>query len=255
MASWLDSKDLYAYLTMNSDFFRHYLDDEGYDNISFTPKNLRVFKFNNTGKLYIFLKNHYPKEYMSQINEAKGIDNIRAKFFQNTQLQIDSYTTLTSEDPLFKFIIDKILNPLLPIKSAQTHISPPSVEKVHEEETNPTSKESDDIFLPAVFEGKASLVSHLKAERDRKFIEQIKRIAFDKDPTLRCEACGFSFAEKYPELADKPFIEAHHLVKLSEGERITTRDQIALLCSNCHSMIHMAGHNISLEDFKKLIKI
>ena len=69
-----------------------------------------------------------------------------------------------------------------------------------------------------------------------------------------CEACGFNFNQFYN---DSPnYIEAHHIIPISQmisDKRVTTKDEIALLCSNCHKMIHKFGCP-NLEDFKKLLK-
>ncbi|WP_236887482.1 HNH endonuclease [Clostridium argentinense] len=56
---------------------------------------------------------------------------------------------------------------------------------------------------------------------------------------LFCEACGFDFFEVYGERG-KDFIEGHHtkfVSELSDGD-MTRVEDIAMLCSNCHRMIH-----------------
>jgi len=94
----------------------------------------------------------------------------------------------------------------------------------------------------------------MRYERNSSFIEKIKEEAIKSDPFLRCEVCEFSFFENFGELG-KGFIEAHHLDPLSnsEGERITTRKDIALLCSNCHKMIHRGNPVFSLEELKNIM--
>ena len=56
-----------------------------------------------------------------------------------------------------------------------------------------------------------------------------------------CEACGMSFASRYPNLGND-FIECHHKVpyaEMREGEkRALNVDDFIVLCSNCHKMIH-----------------
>lgn len=69
----------------------------------------------------------------------------------------------------------------------------------------------------------------------------------------RCQACRTSFGEIYGSLGEG-YIEAHHLRPLSaleEGE-VTTYDVVtdfAVLCANCHRMIHR------LEDVSDLAKL
>ena len=57
-----------------------------------------------------------------------------------------------------------------------------------------------------------------------------------------CQACGFNYAQRYGELG-AGFIEAHHLrpvYQLAEGEAVeyNLETDFAVLCANCHRMIH-----------------
>jgi 5-methylcytosine-specific restriction protein A len=62
-----------------------------------------------------------------------------------------------------------------------------------------------------------------------------------KGRVAECECCGFSFSQVYGALG-AGYIEAHHrkpLHTLTEGEAVQYRpEDFALLCSNCHRMIH-----------------
>ena len=72
---------------------------------------------------------------------------------------------------------------------------------------------------------------------------------------LYCEVCGFDFTEKYGELG-KSFIEAHHLKpvsELKEGEKTNIND-LVMVCSNCHSMIHRHKEKLSRENLKSILK-
>ena len=94
-----------------------------------------------------------------------------------------------------------------------------------------------DDFEPAV-EGKSRLAIHVRYERNNTLINRIKENALKANPMLNCEVCGFSFYEKYGELGNG-FIEAHHKTPLHESkETKTTKNDIALICSNCHRMLH-----------------
>ncbi len=93
-------------------------------------------------------------------------------------------------------------------------------------------------FEASALEGQSKLAIHIRYERDSSLIKKFKESAIKSNPMLNCEACGFSFYEKYGELG-QGFIEAHHKRPLSETKEImTTRDNIDLVCSNCHRMIH-----------------
>lgn len=94
----------------------------------------------------------------------------------------------------------------------------------------------DDAGFP---EGKISLRKHVYRERNQKVIKLAKESYKKKYGILKCEACGFVFEDMYGEIA-KDFIEAHHIIPLAElqKEQITKAEDIVLLCSNCHRMIH-----------------
>jgi 5-methylcytosine-specific restriction protein A len=55
---------------------------------------------------------------------------------------------------------------------------------------------------------------------------------------LACEVCQFDFGEVYGDRG-RGYIECHHVEPLHiGGERARTTNDLALLCSNCHRMIH-----------------
>lgn len=52
------------------------------------------------------------------------------------------------------------------------------------------------------------------------------------------QVCHFSFHEKYGDIGTN-FIEGHHTIAVSEMSPIKTRREgTAMLCSNCHRMVH-----------------
>lgn len=56
--------------------------------------------------------------------------------------------------------------------------------------------------------------------------------------TLNCEVCGFDYGQTYGPRG-QGFIEVHHVRPLHDSGPTTTRlRDLALLCSNCHRMIH-----------------
>jgi hypothetical protein len=59
--------------------------------------------------------------------------------------------------------------------------------------------------------------------------------------SLRCEACGFDFMDFYGDRGSG-FAECHHRDPLANlthgGERCSTIEDLAILCANCHRMIH-----------------
>lgn len=80
---------------------------------------------------------------------------------------------------------------------------------------------------------------HQFRERDRRIVQAKKRSVLKKTGKLACEVCSFDFAEVYGELGEE-FIECHHTVPLHtlDVQRKTLIDELALVCANCHRMIH-----------------
>lgn len=107
----------------------------------------------------------------------------------------------------------------------------------------------ESIYDEGIIEGVKKSVYTTKYERD----PQIRR-AFLRGKKLKCEVCGFDFEEVYGKLG-AGYIEVHHKKPVSEGERITDLDNdLAMLCSNCHRMIHRGtNHMITVEELKDII--
>lgn len=111
--------------------------------------------------------------------------------------------------------------------------------------------QEDDEFS----EGKLSLRKHLQRERNPKVISEAKKNFVAKHGHLFCEVCGFDFKEKYGDLGEN-FIEAHHTKPVSamkDGEKTKIED-IAMVCSNCHSMIHRKKPWLDKASLKRVIK-
>jgi hypothetical protein len=112
-------------------------------------------------------------------------------------------------------------------------------------------------FRDGFEEGKYLERLHKSRERNSKLIREVKREALRRDGKLSCECCGLVFEEIYGDIG-KEFIEAHHLKPIStlkpEGEK-TKKEDIALVCSNCHEMLHKQRDPWLLKDkLKDLIK-
>jgi 5-methylcytosine-specific restriction enzyme A len=78
--------------------------------------------------------------------------------------------------------------------------------------------------------------------------------ALEENDALRCEACAFDFVERYGQLGER-FIECHHRLPLGDGdERETTIDDLALLCANCHRMIHRTQPLATINEFRSHLR-
>lgn len=93
---------------------------------------------------------------------------------------------------------------------------------------------------------------HWRIERNNSLAKKVK-----KRKGYTCEACEMNFEDKYGALGEK-FIEAHHLKPISElgiGKfKVDLENDFAVLCSNCHSMIHKLEDPSDLNKLKKIIK-
>lgn len=104
-------------------------------------------------------------------------------------------------------------------------------------------------------EGRKKWVQHFQRERDRRIIEAKKQQVLKDKGKLICEACDFDFTEFYQPHAVN-FCEVHHrkpVAELKEGEKTTLRD-LAILCSNCHRVIHSIKPMPKVEEFRAMLK-
>jgi len=88
-------------------------------------------------------------------------------------------------------------------------------------------------------EGKRIQKLHFVKERNQVIVKAKKKFVLKQLGRLDCEICGFNFSATYGSIGDD-FIECHHIVPLHklEFESITKLSDLALVCSNCHRMIH-----------------
>ena len=103
-------------------------------------------------------------------------------------------------------------------------------------------------------EGKVLTRLHRVRERSRGLVERKKKQALAKHGKLECEACGFDFQKRYGN-AGIGIIDIHHLRPLhtlESGQR-TRLDDLALLCANCHRVVHSGRRWLSLEELRKAL--
>lgn len=113
--------------------------------------------------------------------------------------------------------------------------------------------EEDDEFY-SVREGRVIYKLHKLRERDNKINKKKKDTYFKQNGKLDCEVCEFDFFKTYGNLG-KGFIEAHHRIPLSKinGETKTKMNDLALVCSNCHRMLHKDIDNLSITELQNKI--
>lgn len=113
-------------------------------------------------------------------------------------------------------------------------------------------EEDDELVFP---EGKEVHRLHRSKERNKAVIDLAKKKGKDRDPLLCCSVCDFSFSKVYGVIGED-FIEAHHTKPLSEiTEEVETKvEDIALVCSNCHRMLHRKRPWLSISDLQAILK-
>jgi len=104
-------------------------------------------------------------------------------------------------------------------------------------------------------EGKARYKMHRTRERDPRVAEKAKNLRLQEQGELRCEICDFCFADTYGPRGFG-YIEAHHTLpvsKLGEKAKTALRD-IALVCANCHRILHKTKPWLSITTLRKIVK-
>jgi hypothetical protein len=88
-------------------------------------------------------------------------------------------------------------------------------------------------------EGRRLLRLHRTIERNRALIAAKKSHVLESLKTLTCEVCCFNFATVYGELGDG-YAECHHRTPMAamEGVRESRIEDLAIVCANCHRMLH-----------------
>ena len=106
-----------------------------------------------------------------------------------------------------------------------------------------------------VEEDEANLDQELRTFREHKRIERNQKLTLKAKNVhgYVCQACGFSFEKQYGTIG-RSFIEAHHLTPLYKlkGQKVTLDPKMdfAVLCSNCHCIIHKSEFVSQVKDFR-----
>lgn len=111
-------------------------------------------------------------------------------------------------------------------------------------------EEDEQCISDESFEEKKVLRHHEFVERNSKLAKRTKEIH-----GYTCVACGFNFRKKYGEIGMN-YIEAHHLTPfadLNEKSKVSPKNDMTVLCANCHRMIHRLQNVSNIEEFKKTI--
>lgn len=112
----------------------------------------------------------------------------------------------------------------------------------------PIATEDDESSFP---EGSVRYSWHRHLERDGALTKRVKANRLRDTGKLECDVCAFDFADTYGETG-VGFIEAHHRTPVStlDGTQATKEKDLALVCSNCHRMLHRACPPITVEQLR-----
>lgn len=104
-------------------------------------------------------------------------------------------------------------------------------------------------------EGQEMYQLHKSFERNGAAVQLKKQLA-KMQGRLACEVCQFDFGERYGKLGEG-YIECHHIIPISDYQRLgktgTTVDDLILVCSNCHRMLHRRRPWVGKEDLSGVL--
>ena len=114
----------------------------------------------------------------------------------------------------------------------------------------PQDTDEDVVF----FEGELLTRLHTQRERDSRVVARKKSRVLKETGRLSCEACGFDFEKTYGPLGSG-FAECHHTVPLAELPfvRETRLPNLAIVCANCHRMLHKSRPVRSVHELKEIV--
>lgn len=114
----------------------------------------------------------------------------------------------------------------------------------------------EDEMVDMAEEGEVLYRFHRYRERNGKLVKDKKKAVWNSTGALVCEVCDFDFYRVYGELG-KNFIECHHTVPLSQYsvKSPTKMKDLALVCSNCHRMLHRRGASMSIDSLRLVVKV
>lgn len=104
-------------------------------------------------------------------------------------------------------------------------------------------------------EGRKSRLYVTHRQRERRLrAAKLAQAKLDNDGRLLCEVpgCGFDFEQVYGQLG-AGYAQVHHLRQMSKlrGRAFNTVDDVAVVCANCHAMIHLGGECRNLDAIMK----
>lgn len=194
-------------------------------------KNRHLFpKFRNPNGIELKLRNF---ESIDPRVKGKGMSNISK---QDKEI-FDEFINAKSE-------LSSIASQIKAVIADEDYIH--NLDELHDEDTDNIS---------SAIEGTVIYKFHKMIERNRKIVDRKKKNYLNNHGKLDCEVCGFDFYKVYGSIGEG-FIEAHHKLPLSKlnGTTKTNLNDLALVCSNCHRMLHREINTLSIDGLKARIQ-
>ena len=149
---------------------------------------------------------------------------------------------ISSERDL-KIILQSYIDKTATKATVHVELEPASPEEIQ-------SEDDESAFA----EGTAKYAIHRKLERDSTLANRAKANRLRKTGKLQCEVCDFDFSEVYGNLG-AGFMEAHHTNPVStlDGTSKTNIESLAMVCSNCHRILHRSNPMITPTALRRQI--
>jgi hypothetical protein len=105
-------------------------------------------------------------------------------------------------------------------------------------------------------EGERAWKMHLTIERARGLPGEKKIEAYSRRGELHCEVCDFDFARFYDIPGLEFLCEAHHLQPVAslKKPKITGTRDLALVCANCHAVLHHLDPMPSIRELREFVR-
>lgn len=183
-------------------------------------------------------------ESMPGIVELRGVPFVnQAQFLKPGPSS--TLTPLNSEQAVTLFTLLALRNPRAKLDAIWPDLMS------SDEDNLPSETEAFGVLAR---EGGHKLAMHLLRERNRQIVIAKRQASLTTQGRLLCEVCEFDFEEVYGPVG-RGYSEVHHKLPLSEVEsEVETRlEDLAIVCSNCHRMIHRRNPPLSMEELKNLV--
>jgi hypothetical protein len=224
---------------------------------TFVPWNDGPYKWIVKCEPLVEFEHPFSEEFATTHKKSQKINGLYASGVMGSIGKLDAQKMLSylagilSErtEELLSFANEETGNAYITLKTISDDIE--GVTLIHEVPDESYMAELDDEEFP---EGKILTRLHKYKERHSEAAKKKKTKVLSEKGVLVCEACDFDFVKVYGLLGDG-FAECHHLIPVSSLEpgHVTRFEDLAIVCSNCHSMLHRSRPMLSVAELRELI--